>query len=328
MAERTDPPYLRIAADLRRRIAAGELAPGDRVPSTRRLAADWGVALATATKALTALRLEGTVEARPRVGTVVAPRPGPARPPGAGAAAAPPAGPRAAGPAAGGAGPAPDDLSRDRIVRAAIAIADAEGLAALTMRGVAARLGVAAMSPYRYVGGREELVLLMADAAFGELSCPEPPAGGWRERLETSARIRWALYRRHPWLAQLGPLTRPQLIPNLLAHGEWTLAALDGRGLAPGRMLDISVLLHGHIEGLAVHLEREAQARAATGLDDEEWMETQLTGVEAVTLSGRFPVFGRLVRELGPDGYDLDFDHLFETGLRAFLDGLARLVEG
>ncbi|WP_037892225.1 GntR family transcriptional regulator, partial [Streptomyces sp. Tu 6176] len=67
-----EPPYLRIAAEIRRRIADGELAPGERVPSTRRIAEQWGVALATATKALTTLRLEGLVEARPRAGTVVA----------------------------------------------------------------------------------------------------------------------------------------------------------------------------------------------------------------------------------------------------------------
>ncbi|MBC3992979.1 winged helix-turn-helix transcriptional regulator, partial [Streptomyces sp. AC563] len=66
------PPYLRIVGELRRRIAEGELTPGDRVPSTRQIAREWGVALATATKALTTLRLEGLVVTRPRAGTVVA----------------------------------------------------------------------------------------------------------------------------------------------------------------------------------------------------------------------------------------------------------------
>ncbi|MEH6377160.1 winged helix-turn-helix domain-containing protein, partial [Streptomyces sp. KLMMK] len=68
MAGTSVPPYLRIAAELRRRIADGELAPGDRVPSTRQIAEDFGVALATATKVLTTLRQEGLVQARPRVG--------------------------------------------------------------------------------------------------------------------------------------------------------------------------------------------------------------------------------------------------------------------
>lgn len=70
------PPYARIAAELRRRIAEGELAPGDRLPSTRQVAAQWGVALAIATRALAELRREGLVRAEPRIGTVVAePRP-------------------------------------------------------------------------------------------------------------------------------------------------------------------------------------------------------------------------------------------------------------
>ncbi|MGO4428402.1 GntR family transcriptional regulator, partial [Streptomyces sp. MCAF7] len=149
MPPEPDPPYLRIVTEIRRRIADGELAPGDRVPSTRQIAKEWGVALATATKALTTLRVEGFVEARPRVGTVVATR-----------AAAPPTRrtPLSPPPPPG----AEHELTRERIVRAAIEIADSEGLAALSMRGVAARLGVAAMSPYRHIGSKEDLVLLMA----------------------------------------------------------------------------------------------------------------------------------------------------------------------
>lgn len=181
MATETDPPFQRIAADLRRRIATGELAPGERVPSTRRIAQDWGVALATATKALTVLRLEGLVEARSRVGTVVAG--GSTAPAGAPAAAAAAAAPPRRAPATDdddGNGNGNGELSRERIVRAALELADAEGLPSLSMRAVAGRLGVSAMSPYRYVTSKEELVLLAADAAFGEASYPAepPPAGG------------------------------------------------------------------------------------------------------------------------------------------------------
>ena len=75
-----EPPYLRIVAGLRQQIADGHLAPGDRLPSIRRIAKDWGVALATATKALTVLREQGVVHARPRVGTVVAAPPAVALP--------------------------------------------------------------------------------------------------------------------------------------------------------------------------------------------------------------------------------------------------------
>lgn len=308
------PPYLRIVAEIRRRIADGELAPGDRIPSTRRIAEEWGVALATATKALTTLRLEGLVEARPRIGTVVA---GAARPP-----AATPAAP---GPAKE---PKPEpELNLDRIVRTAIGIADAEGLTALSMRGVAARLGVAPMSTYRYVPSKEELVLHMADAAFGEETYPADAPGGWRARVELGARAMWRLYRKHPWLAQLGSLSRPLLVPRLLVHGEWILAALDGHGLAPTELFDIHVLIYSHVQGLAVHLEREAHAEAATGQSEDQWMDSRAPDLRSLAESGRFPTFAKVVGAF-EDGYDLDLDALFERGLTALLDGLTPLVEG
>ncbi|MFF4443266.1 TetR/AcrR family transcriptional regulator C-terminal domain-containing protein [Streptomyces sp. NPDC001502] len=319
-----DPPYLRIAAAIRRSIADGELAPGDRVPSTRQIAAHWGVALATATKALTTLRLEGLVEARPRIGTVVA-----------GSAPAAPTAPAARRRPS----PAPDtepELTVERIVRAAVEIADAEGLAALSMRGVAARLGVAAMSTYRYVPSKEDLVLLMADAAFGEAHPADAYADAdadadtpedWRARVEVGARTLWRLYRTHPWLARIGSLTRPLLVPNLLVHGEWMLGALDGHGLDPTTLFDIHVLLYSHVHGLAVHLELEADAEAATGQSDDQWMDSRAPVLRELVDSGRFPTFAKVVGSF-EDGYDLRLDALFDLGLGALLDGLTPVVEG
>ncbi|KOG53568.1 GntR family transcriptional regulator [Streptomyces griseoflavus] len=310
-AHRT-PPYQRIVNDLRQRITEGELTPGDRIPSTRQIAREWNVALATATKALTVLRQEGTVRTQARVGTVVAPVRG------------------RSGTAARHAdkGPAPErELSRDGVVRAAIAIADAEGLAALSMRGVAARLGTAAMSPYRYVNGKDDLVLLMADTVFGELPRPAEAPADWRARLEAGARALWALHRAHPWLAQTGSLTRPLLLPNMLAYSEWMLSALDGNGLDPATMLNVNVLLYGHVQGLAVHLEREAQALGATGLSDEQWLDTQTAALTRLIDSGAYPTFARVIGGCGEDGYDLDLDALFELGLRSHLDGLSVLIE-
>lgn len=304
------PPYLRIAADIRERVREGALAPGDRVPSTRQIAREWRVALATATKALTTLRLEGLVEPRARAGTVVA-----------GTAAAPPRARPTPAPAA------EPELTRDRIVRTAIDIADTEGLSALSMRGVAARLGVATMSPYRYVASKDDLVLLMADAAFGERGYPAEAPEGWRARVELGARTLWTLHRRHPWLAQLGSLTRPLIVPRLIQHGEWILSALDGHGLDPTTVFDIHVLLYSHIQGLAAHLEWEAHAEAATGQSEDQWMDSRAPDLRALVESGRFPTFGKLIGAFD-DGYDLCLDHLFESGLRALLDGLTPTVEG
>ncbi|BDM69289.1 GntR family transcriptional regulator [Streptomyces nigrescens] len=328
MAVKSDPPFRRIADEIARRIDEGELAPGERVPSTRQIARDWGVALATATKALTALRLAGLVEARPRVGTVVAAKeravseggrpPAKRQPPSSSSSSSPfPSPPH---------GSSDRELTRERIVRAALDIADGEGLAAVSMRSVAARLGVAAMSPYRYVNSKDDLVLLMADAAFGEEGYPVEPPEGWRARLELGARTLWRIYRRHPWLAQVGSLTRPLMLPALMVHAEWALAALDGHGLDPATMLDLHILLYSYLHGIAVHLEREAQAEAATGLSEDQWMDHQTPAFEAIAAATRYPVFGRITDSL-KDGYDLDLDTFFEFGLKPLLDGIALIIE-
>ncbi|GAA4024191.1 GntR family transcriptional regulator [Allokutzneria multivorans] len=296
------PPYARIVAELRRRIAEGELAPGDRLPSTRQIAIRWGVALATATKALNTLKNEGLIVAEPRVGTVVA---------------AAPATPRPRPPVEPG-----DELTRDKIVRAAVEIADAEGLVAVSMRGVAAKLGVSAMSPYRHVDGKDELVLLMVDATYGTLAPPDPKITSWRARAEAGSRGLWALYRRHPWLAQYTTLTRPVMLPNLAVHAEWMITALSAPGRTPTQVMNLHVLLFSYVQGLAVNLEREASARAATGLTEEEWLETQAEQYRFYVESGRFPAFSGLMRSFDSDGYDLDLDLIFELGLAALLDGI------
>ncbi|MFC6019533.1 GntR family transcriptional regulator [Plantactinospora solaniradicis] len=316
MAATTEPPYLRIVRDIRRRIAEGELRPGDRVPSTRQIATQWGVALATATRALTTLSQDGVVRAQPRVGTVVA-APDTEPEPSRNRRRATPNPTQSTEP----------ELTRERVVGAAIGIADAEGLEALSMRGVAARLGVATMSPYRYVHSKDELTLLMADAAYGERGYPEPAPAGWRARLELGARTLWELHQRHPWLAQLSPLTRPLPLPNLMVHGEWVLAALDGLGLDPATMLDLNILIYSFVQGLATNLEREAQARAATGISEEEWIDGQAPAIDALASSGNHPTYVKVLDSFARTGYDLDLDRLFETGLRALLDGFAVLVQ-
>jgi DNA-binding transcriptional regulator YhcF (GntR family) len=286
--------YLAIAEELRGRIARGELPPGARVPSTRRLAADHGVAMATAAKALSLLSQEGVVRAEPRSGTVVAGR-------------------EHRGGQRG--------LTREQLVRTAMAIADAEGLGALSMRGVAARLGVAAMAPYRYVRGKDELVLLMADAAFGERGYPAKPSGSWRERLTLGGRTLWSLFRRHPWLAQLGPITRPLPLRNLAMHGEWALSALSELGVDAATLCDLHVLFFSHVQGMAVHLEREQNALASSGLTEEDWMDHQASAVAAMATG--HPTFARMLADLTETGYDLVLDDIFELGMRALLDGLA-----
>jgi DNA-binding transcriptional regulator YhcF (GntR family) len=293
----TETTSARIAADLRARIAAGEFGPGDRVPSTRELTRQWGVAMATATRALSLLQDEGVLRSVRGVGTVVATRPSTPRP------------------ARRRGGPSP---ARDDVVRTAIAVADAEGLATLSMRRIAAELGIPTMSLYQHVAGKDELVVLMIDRAFGEEPLPAEAAPDWRAALEIAARLEWAAFRRHPWLAPAMSLTRPQPVPSALAYTEWVLGALDRRGLDPTTAFTVHVMLFSYVRGMAVNLESEAQAEAESGLTADEWMDVHVGAVTAIAAGGDFPHVSRMT---GLD-FDLDLDALFELGLRCLLDGL------
>ncbi|MEU9075688.1 TetR/AcrR family transcriptional regulator C-terminal domain-containing protein [Kitasatospora sp. NPDC048538] len=334
-------PSERIAAELRRRIACGELAPGARVPSTRRITREWGVAMATATRVLTRLREEGLVRAVPGVGTVVV---GPGGASSTSRAAGRQsegaegaegvegeAGRGAAGSGAGvgvrrARGGGERDLTRARIVAAAVRVADAEGLAALSMRRVATELGAATMSLYRHVPRKDDLLRLMMDEAFREQPLPDRLPGGWREGLEEVARLQWSIYRRHPWLASTMSFTRPVLAPDAAVHTERSLAALAGLGLSVEEAAQASVALAAFVCGLAVHFEREAQAEQDSGMSADEWMD-RLEGEDHDQLLAdpeRFPMFDELTR--GPE-VDLGLDALFEFGMARMLDGIGVVIE-
>jgi AcrR family transcriptional regulator len=291
-----EPPYRQIVTEVRRRIEAGELRPGDRVPSARAITKEWGVAIATATKAHAALREEGLTVARAGVGTVVA-------------------------------GPAPrrdHELTKERIVTAAITIADRDGLAELSMRRIAAALGVSTMSLYRHVPSRDDLILAMIDQAIGEVPLPARPPGGWRDALQACARFEWAQFQRHPWLGPSMSLTRPQLAPNAMMLSEWVLGALAGTGLGVSERMYVQILLFTFVRGVAAALEPEAEAIRESGMTNDQWMETQLQAFGSVVTAAPMTHF----QELAATEFDLSLDRLFEFGLGRLLDGLVPFVEG
>ena len=305
-----------IAAEIASRIAAGELASGDRVPSTRQIIREWGVAMATATRVLATLRHQGLVHAVPGVGTVVGPgrprsQPAPVEPT---QPAPPPATPVASEPA----------LSRQRVVATAIEIADAEGLAALSMRRVAAELGTATMSLYRHVRGKDDLLLLMGESTFAHYPLPARPADH-RAGLEALCRLQWSSYQRHPWLAQWVSMTRPQLIPSAMAHTERAMAILADLGLDVVERLHMAVTLANYVRGTAINLEPEAQAEQDTGITSHEWMAAQDAVMTGIVASGEFPMFAELAQD---EDLDLTLESLFEFGLARLLDGLEVTAAG
>ena len=295
--DESERPYLRIAAALRERITTGGLRPGDRVPSTRQVVRDFGVAMATASRALAVLRDEGLVVTRPGSGTVVrTPDPPPPR--------------RAR---------VPDRaLSTERIVAAGITIADADGLDAVSMRRLAAALGVGPMSLYRHLSGREELDHLLLRAVFRAYPLPDPGPPGWRAKLELVCRTQWQAYRTHPWLTGLVSLTRPMLAPEAMAHTEWTLRALDGLPLSPAEKTREALALPALVRGLAISATAEKAAERETGLGNAQWWNTLNEEVHAVLRSGRFPRLAALHVESVQD-----FDGMLGHAVTRHLDGLA-----
>jgi AcrR family transcriptional regulator len=219
-------------------------------------------------------------------------------------------------------GPKPG-LSVDRIVRAAIAMADAEGLAALSMRRIAAALGAGAMSLYRYVPNKGVLIDLMVDAVYAEdLAAAEAVDGDWRARLAAFGRQEWALYLRHPWMLHIAQ-GRPMLGPNAMRSTDIVLRALDGLGLTEDEMLAAVVMLNSFVAGLAKTTIEAMQAAERTGISDDEWWEIQGEYVGPAVVAGELPMLTK-VGEAG--AFTSTFDH-FEFGLQRVLDGLGALIE-
>ncbi|MEU6795453.1 TetR/AcrR family transcriptional regulator C-terminal domain-containing protein [Nonomuraea wenchangensis] len=304
------PPYQRITAEIRTRILTGELRPGERMPSIRQIARRWGVAVATATKVMAVLRDEGLVETKVGAGAVVtAGRGQPA------ASQQPAARPRQAG--------APKQaLNRGHTLRTAIAIADREGLDAVSMRRIAAEMGVGPMSLYRHVAGKDELVMQMADEVFGEVELPEPGPDGWRAKLELIARRQWELCRRHLWLPRAVSFTRPLLAPRVMEHTEWTLRALDGLGLDMATRIREALTLHALVVSASLSMAQEAEAEQETGVTLDRWWRTQQERTGALLGTGRFPLLAAIATETVSD-----VDALFEYGLARHLDGFAAMLE-
>ena len=136
-------------------------------------------------------------------------------------------------------------LSVDDIVAAAIAIADGEGLEALSMARVAKELGFTPMALYRYVTSKDELLQLMWNASAKDAEQLVLEGDGWRAQLRYWAIVQREIVDRHPWITQM-PMAAPPLAPNSLAFVELGLEALDRTGLADADKLRVIGLISSY----------------------------------------------------------------------------------
>jgi AcrR family transcriptional regulator len=221
-------------------------------------------------------------------------------------------------------GPQPA-LSLERIVAAAVEIADAEGLPALSMARLAERLGCATMSLYRHVSNKDELHVFMMDTAPG--SPPTVAAGTtWRSGLESWARALQAVYYRHPWILQI-IAGRPPLEPGQLAWLEAGLRALQGTRLAPSDKLSVILLVLNYVRGEAQIKTGLLQAHRRTPRQEREGQAWYARTLALLVDAERFPALAELIAAgvFGPVGGDggAGPDPSFEFGLARLLDGVA-----
>lgn len=216
-------------------------------------------------------------------------------------------------------------LSLDEVVDGAIALADAEGLDAMTVRVLAKRLGIGAMTLYNHVANRNDLVVLMVDQAFGRSELP-PMTGSLRERLRLVAEVQLADCRAHPWLLEVTGV-RPWLGPNVADRYEWQLSSVEGVGLDDVEM-DQAVTL---VVGFAANVVRSEAAVRATaqesGQSDAEWWEANAGPLGEYTAHRDYPLAGRVGQAAG-EAYQAGTDPGRELsfGLERILDGVEAYV--
>lgn len=224
-------------------------------------------------------------------------------------------------------GPRPR-LTVDRIVAAAIGIADGEGIAAVSMRRVAERLGVTAMSLYTYVPSKAELIDVMLDGVYAGMTRAAPASDHWRARLAAVADDNRALYVRHPWLAAVAAVSRPPLGPGVIAKYEYELRAFDGTGLDDVQRDAALTFLLGFVETCARAAGAARASRQQTEMTDQEWWEAVTPYLERVFDPERYPTAARVGAAAGAaQGAAYDPDRAYTFGLARVLDGLAVLIE-
>lgn len=214
------------------------------------------------------------------------------------------------------------DLSIEKIVSSAVETADNDGIEALSMRRVAERLGVGTMTLYTYIPGKEELIDLMLDSVYGEMSRPATMPEGWRARLELVARENWLLARRHPWILQISKI-RPPLGPNAVAKYDYELSAVADIGLSETEMDSVVDLVNGHVEYVARRWLDATQVERSSGMTDEQWWEVNGPLVRSIVDEERFPTAARVGVATG-EAYGAAYapEHAFEFGLQRMLDGI------
>ncbi|WP_410650689.1 TetR/AcrR family transcriptional regulator C-terminal domain-containing protein [Amycolatopsis sp. cmx-4-54] len=224
-------------------------------------------------------------------------------------------------------GPKPG-LSVDLIVETAIAIADAEGMAGLSMRAVGDRLGRTAMALYTYVPSKSELVDLMYDTALAEVPAAYD-GDGWRADAARWAEDLWDFYLRHPWVLQVSQ-ARPVLGPNEYVVLEALVKILRRTGLPPRALRRLVSALYSCVREPARTASEARLAEKMTGQSDDEWWYARSAHLKEVSpdFAERFPTLTWMESEHAFRMEDETVSYLEQEAREAFEFSLAVLLDG
>jgi AcrR family transcriptional regulator len=214
-------------------------------------------------------------------------------------------------------GPKPT-LTLEEIGQAAVTVADREGLDAVSMKSMAAHLGVSTMSLYRYLDSKEELLSLMLHVAYGRPDLA--PAGDWRTGIERWASAFEARLIEHPWIVSV-PLLEPPLEPNVLHWTEAGAAALSSTGLPVHEQLSALLVIDGFVRS---HVSLSLQL-GAVGVASKPRARPE-TYPQRMAMLVDPETFPNLARPGGAEsGQDFHTDQ-YTFGLTMILDGLEALI--
>ncbi|GAA3574931.1 hypothetical protein GCM10022222_69350 [Amycolatopsis ultiminotia] len=216
-------------------------------------------------------------------------------------------------------------LTIGRIVAAAVAVADADGLAATSMHRVARELGAGTMTLYTYVPGKVELVDLMVDEVLVERQLPapgEPRTGDWRAQVKLYAERTRAAYRRHPWLRETS-WVRPVLGPGQFAGQEYLLSIMDGLGLPAREVAAAANSVAGYIDANAAVEAESHYLESSTGQSNDAWWGQRYSFWETYFDAGSHPAMNRTWLAGGFDRPTAEqAADACEFGLDRLLDGI------
>lgn len=214
------------------------------------------------------------------------------------------------------------EMSVERIVETAVALADAEGIGAVSMAAVAAKLGFTPMSLYRYVSAKDDLLLLMQEHATGLPSEEHREQAGWQQQLRFLFDAQVRIYLEHPWILSL-PITGAPITPSSSAWFDAALAALEGTPLADTERVAVALSVMGQARWYGIVLAGYAEQSRITGLSAQDVSEREAALFDRVITAEEFPA----LRHAIDAGVFIDQSDPFRFGLQRILDGVEAYID-